>query len=253
MARETPRSPTPPDKAVEVCAARPDEDRDKGDANGDGAMDLADAAWIRAAMFAGGDDVVCLGAVDLMDDDRLNADDAWLLLMYLFEGSFTLADASARGCEDSPLPETDVCGAPTFSLRADGNTVVVSLDPGGLAVEGWSFALTGGCVTDVTVDGTASASLYTDAAGQRNERYQASFTEDGVATSAALLSLYDRVALAGTADVLVATLAADACSTCTVTLGEAAATYGEPVETVVVADGFRYAPPEVSIEVEVCP
>jgi hypothetical protein len=58
----------------------------RGDANADGRIDLADAAFALAYLFAGGATPVCEDALDANDDGGLNLTDFVYLVVYLFNG-----------------------------------------------------------------------------------------------------------------------------------------------------------------------
>ena len=75
-----------------------------GDANGDGAVDIADAIKILGYLFAGDTDVKCLANLDTNNDRAVDIADAISVLSYLFAGgSMTAPDgtpisAGAHGC-----------------------------------------------------------------------------------------------------------------------------------------------------------
>ncbi len=58
----------------------------RGDGNGDGKVDLADAIAVLAYLFAGGPEGGCRDAADANDDGRRDLSDAVRVLLYLFKG-----------------------------------------------------------------------------------------------------------------------------------------------------------------------
>jgi hypothetical protein len=71
----------------------------RGDANRDGAANIADAVYILANLFANGPDILCPDAADGNDDETVNIADAVYILANLF----------ANG-PDIPAPGPDICG-----------------------------------------------------------------------------------------------------------------------------------------------
>ena len=55
-----------------------------GDANADGALQLADTVFILSYLFAGGQAPTCFDAADANDDGTLDISDAMKVIMYLF-------------------------------------------------------------------------------------------------------------------------------------------------------------------------
>jgi len=79
----------------------------RGDSNGDGAVDLADAISILNYLFAGGT-TDCLDANDSNDDGTVDISDAVFLLLYLFAGGDQPPPPFANQTGD-PTPDTLDC------------------------------------------------------------------------------------------------------------------------------------------------
>jgi hypothetical protein len=78
----------------------------RGDANGDGAVNLADAQRIFGWLFQGFPVPSCLDGADVNDDSRINIADSSFLLNFLFQGG-----------PPPPAPGPTVCGRdPTGDL-----------------------------------------------------------------------------------------------------------------------------------------
>ena len=73
----------------------------RGDSNGDGGVDIADAVHILLWRFSGGKAPGCLDAADVNLDQRHDLSDAVSILQYLFQGG-----------APPPAPGPDVCGLP---------------------------------------------------------------------------------------------------------------------------------------------
>jgi hypothetical protein len=76
----------------------------RGDANGDGAMDVSDGLCILAFLFAGEEEPPCLEAGDANNDGVLDCSDSLVILGYLFLGTRP---------PDPPGPPPESCGADT--------------------------------------------------------------------------------------------------------------------------------------------
>ncbi len=75
----------------------------RGDANGDGATNLADAVATFNFLFLGGDEPPCLDAADANDvDNALNLTDGVFLLNFLFLGGDPIADPGPFDCGPEP-------------------------------------------------------------------------------------------------------------------------------------------------------
>ena len=71
----------------------------RGDANGDGEVDVSDAITELAYLFRGGDGAECLDVMDANDDGEADVSDAIFILRYLF---------SAGAAPPAPFPEAGV-------------------------------------------------------------------------------------------------------------------------------------------------
>jgi hypothetical protein len=91
---------TPGDVGVTLSATDPIFKR--GDSNGDGGINIADAVYILQRLFAGGAPILCLDAADSNDDDGVNIADAVYILQRLFAGGAPIPD-----------PGPDTCGPDT--------------------------------------------------------------------------------------------------------------------------------------------
>ena len=81
----------------------------RGDSNGDGGFNIADAVFLLAALFSGGPASVCADASDANDDGGVNIADAIFKLANLFSGG-----------PDLPAPGSFDCGIdPTTSDALD--------------------------------------------------------------------------------------------------------------------------------------
>ena len=69
----------------------------RGNANGDGSIDVADAIAVLQFLFAGGNPLPCMDAADVNDDETLNIADPIRLLGWLFGGG-------------NPPPPPNSCG-----------------------------------------------------------------------------------------------------------------------------------------------
>ena len=79
----------------------------RSDANGDAAVDIADAISILSALFSGGT-LPCPDAADANDDGLLDIADAITVLTGLFGG----APGGGHGCEADATPDSLGCPTP---------------------------------------------------------------------------------------------------------------------------------------------
>lgn len=234
-----------------MCPPASASEAKPGDANGDGAADLADVAYLRDAVTAtAGPAPWCADAVDIVGDDLLLLDDAVALLHHLYEGAFDLPDRSGLDCTGTGAPPAAACADVAWSVRwDDADKAFVRLTAPTLAVSGWSVSVSAeGCtITAATTEGTAAAPR--SAGGARDSGYDATFVQDGggTATSAVLLGLVRpaTVTPAEGVDVLALEVTKGEGCGCTLSIGEAAQGLGKPVAPIVVAGGAAYAPPAI--------
>ena len=76
----------------------------RGDANDDGARNIADAIFILQYLFGGGAEPSCPDAADANDDGALNIADAVAILQHLFGGGGDLPPPFP-GCGPDPTPD----------------------------------------------------------------------------------------------------------------------------------------------------
>ena len=79
----------------------------RGDSNGDGGFNIADAVYLLAALFSGGPASACSDASDANDDGGVNIADAIFKLATLFSGG---APLPAPGSVDCGLDPTEPDG-----------------------------------------------------------------------------------------------------------------------------------------------
>ena len=93
--------------ATPSASARPFR---RGDANADGALDIADAVFTLNYLFAAGPVPPCADAADANDDGTLDISDAVTLLAHLFAGAGPLP-APFGSCGGDPSPDTLTCAS----------------------------------------------------------------------------------------------------------------------------------------------
>ncbi len=224
--------------AAETCPREPAGDIGAGDANGDGAVDLADAVVILRHAAEGGAAPSCAGAVDLVPNDYIELDDAFQLLVHLYEGGFALPEDVDCG-DAAPLPPP-ACSP--VEARFSGTTLELRAET--VAIEGWSVAVRAeGCtIAAATTAGTSGASIVDEPPGLRDLGYDATFVVEGGAVSAVVLGFMEPTALPAGAwsPVLALTVEPGGSCDCTLSLGEPLTGLGEPVENLVVAEGAAW-------------
>ncbi|MDP2311414.1 MAG: hypothetical protein Q8P41_00800 [Pseudomonadota bacterium] len=230
----------PDDPVSLACPGAAAETIDAGDANGDGAVDLADAVVILRAVADGGAAPACTAAIDLVPDEQLDLDDAFSLLIHLFEGGFSLpTDVDCAGAVPLEMP---FC-SPLEARFSETGTVELRADT--LDIEAWSLAVTAeGCtVSAATTAGTLGASIVDTPAGLRDLGYDATFLAEGGAVSAVVLGFMDAPALPAGAwsPVLALTVEQGDTCDCTLRLDSTVTALGEPVESLAVASGGAWA------------
>jgi hypothetical protein len=82
----------------------------RGDANGDGAVNISDPIFHLNSLFVGGEAVPCPDAADGNDDGFLNISDAIAVLAFLFQGTTPLQPPHPEAGVD-PTPDDLGCGA----------------------------------------------------------------------------------------------------------------------------------------------
>lgn len=244
-------TPTPPE-STPVCARPADAVRDAGDANGDGAVDVADAVLLLRHTTQGGPAPACLDAVDLLPDDKVQPDDAFSLLVHLGEDLFDTDAVQTDRCDEAvPLSPPSDCASLQARVQAPASSPAGAFQAsvlleGALPVEGWQLLLSAeGCTLSAAdTAGTAAARIVDDPPGRRDLGYDRSRIHQGEARSLVVLGFMEPVALpVGEAQtVLTVQVEAPDCGPCTLRLREA----------VLAANGAAWPLPEVQAEVDIC-
>lgn len=238
-----------------------------GDSNGDGISDLADAIALQNYLFRGGREPVCRAAADFDGDTRVEHDDAERVLTRQLTLQQVPFELRARACETAtPWPEGQ-CAPLAFNLvgprKLDDNAFTVSLvlrSPM-LAVQGYAIGLQASdCeITRVTPEGTVAAEVWDDPPGIRHLGWATTPLVQGGAVAYLLLSLSDDVYFPQSLDptpVLTiharATAPESGCRKCIISATDGLSWIGEPIETLIAADGRAYVPALPSYEVDVC-
>ena len=211
-----------------------------GDSNGDGAVDMADVLVILRAVAEGGPAPACTAGVDLIPDGKVELDDAFSLLLYLYEGSFSLPETDCTGSAALPVP---ACVQAEARLVEEERAVWVQLRSAA-AIEAWSLSLQGCTITSATTDGTLAASVALG--GLRDLGYDATVVTDAGVVSAVLLDDLEPVALPTDTWNPVLQLQVQEC--CTLKLGTLQG-FGQPVENLLVIDGAAYPLPALEAKV----
>jgi hypothetical protein len=89
----------------EIHGGRPPPLFRRGDANADGAVDLADALFTLNHLFRGGETPVCPDAADADDSEGLDLGDPIFLLNHLFRGGARIHAPGSTECGSDPTPD----------------------------------------------------------------------------------------------------------------------------------------------------
>ncbi len=238
---------------TEVCPRTPSGGVEGGDANGDGTTDLADPVFLVRHLVDDGPSPSCEAAVDLVPDARMDVDDAVELLVYLYERLWTVPDVRKSDCPDLEPAAQPECATVDVQIdapaRSEGAfTASVTLDPGDLAVSGWSLSVSAqGCriLGASTVD-TAGDQREVSAQGYRATGYELTNVDEDGATSAVLLDVLAEVSLptAVAEPLVLLTIQVEAegssCGSCELTLDTPVKTYGRPVKSLLVSDAAAF-------------
>ena len=81
----------------------------RGDCNGDGGYNVADAVFTLGALFAGGPQGTCIDACDANDDGAMNVADAVFTLGALFSGLPPPSDPGPVNCGPDPTVDNLDC------------------------------------------------------------------------------------------------------------------------------------------------
>jgi hypothetical protein len=230
----------------------------RGDVNGDGRVDIADAVAVQNHLFRAGPAPVCLEAADLGGDGRLDGEDGHRLTTWLVTGAQAAPRPLPPGpCGDpEPWPAGD-CAPLAWVVDApeaadDGPfDAVVAVDSPALPIQAWSLSVRAeGCaIVGATTDGTPAAEVWDDPPGLRHLGYAATQTVEGGAISYVVLSFLDDLALpAGRTPVLrLRVEPGEGC--CVLRVADDLAWTGQPIAAVAVSSGraYRPAPPARSL------
>jgi hypothetical protein len=91
----------------------------RGDANGDGRLDLSDAVFILRSLFLGGREPRCQDAADADDDGAVTIADAVFVLDHLFRG-VGHSELLSRDCRSDPTDDRLTCKAQQPCLDNEG-------------------------------------------------------------------------------------------------------------------------------------
>lgn len=239
-----------------------------GDANGDGTANIADVIALENFIFRGGRAPACRRASDWNDDGRIEAEDATSLNSYLAVGSQTARVLPERSCDSATFWPDGPCASLGFDLRGPERTTVspftavLSIRSAQLAIAGWSTSLaSNGCrIVSVKSEGTEAGEVWDDPPGVRHLGYSLTDRVEGGGVAYTILSTSEDIVFAAGAgghDVALIQVEADlpgsGCTPCTVRFGDPLPWRGgQPVASVIVADGYAYEPEAKSVTIDVC-
>ena len=83
----------------------------RGDCNADGSFNIADAIFLLAALFSGGQAGTCTDSCDSNDDGSVNIADAIFALAALFSGGASPASPSPGTCGEDPTADSIDCAS----------------------------------------------------------------------------------------------------------------------------------------------
>jgi len=119
--RLEPEEPVDPDRSYEIVVEVEESvpaQLLRGDANGDGGVDIGDAIWSLSYLFSGGRAPPCFDAADANDTGKLDLSDPIFALNYLFTGGREPPAPGPRSC--GPDPTTDNLDCAAVSRRCGG-------------------------------------------------------------------------------------------------------------------------------------
>lgn len=235
-----------------------------GDANADGAVDVADGIYLQRWLLRGGPAPACEARMDVQPNGVVDLGDSVVVWKHTFEtsGAFPEIDVA---CADAAPPGNDLeCGALTLGFVAPAETTTgfpafVTLTTPDLPVEGWQFGLSAsGCsIASATTTGTVGADLRDG--GVRSSGYgRVDVGNDGLVTAVAL-SWLDETVLAPSPDpynILAfnvdVTPPAAGCTPCVLSFVDTLKGPGAAVRTAIVHEGRASLPPKAPHTVNVC-
>ncbi len=236
------------------------------DINGDGVMDIADAIALQNNFFRGGREFVCREAADFNGDGQIQVDDSYRITTHLVGGGQPARALSANACRNSlPWPEGQ-CTPAEFRFFAPARTTESRFRArmvirGDLRVQGWSTSLeaTDCTLVQVATAGTSAGEIWDEPPGVRHLGYDMSRLVEGGALSYVILSFNEDIELprgpSGT-EVLEIELEADVpesgCRPCSLKTIAGLTWLGQPIDRVIVSDGYSYRPAESEVTIDVC-
>lgn len=253
--------------AIEVAqaCAPPNAELQRGDINGDGHVNVADAIALESHRYRGGRAPVCEPAADFNRDGRVEADDSHAITSWLTTGAHPLSgNFNSRACDPvAEYWENAPCAPIAWkwmepqkrgTMRA---TIQVAIEHPTTDIQGWSvgFAADGCTIDAISNQGTIAAEVWDDPPGIRHLGYSASVPLPDGAISVVKLSFNEPVILAASAaptPVLTLSVSAEACGRCTLGTFEGLRWTGQPIENVFVAEGVGYAPEPASTQFDIC-
>lgn len=235
----------------------------RGDVNGDGALDVADAVALANARFRGGRAPACFAGADFNGDGRVELDDATRIATYLARGT------QVRGPDPSicgpaipwPAPECVPLGFRFLAPSGSGRraTVQLAVESPEVDVQGWSVSVASeGCtVRRASTDGTRGAEVWDEPPGLRHLGYTGTAAVRGGAVGLVILSFTEDVVLpAGLAAQPVLALEVEAdgpgCRRCRLESGDGLTWEGQPMDAVLVVNGFAFRPEPAILDFELC-
>lgn len=236
------------------------------DINGDGVMDIADAIALQNHFFRGDREFVCRQAADFNGDGQIQVDDSYRITTHLVSGTQPARELEDDACRNStPWPEGQ-CAPAELRFSAPARTTesrfeATLLVRGSLNLQGWSTSLEASDCTlvQVTTSGTPAGEIWDDPPGVRHLGYDTTRTVEGGAISYVILSFYEDIVLprgaGGTAIMKIeveAEVPESGCRTCTLRTIEGLSWMGQPIERVLVADGYSFRPEEAFVTIDVC-
>ncbi|MEM7232593.1 MAG: right-handed parallel beta-helix repeat-containing protein [Planctomycetota bacterium] len=88
----------------------------RGDANGDGRVDISDSIAVLSYLFLGGPEPECLDAADTDDSGSLNITDGHAINVYLFLGGTAFPSPGPFGCGPDSTPDAVTCATSNCSV-----------------------------------------------------------------------------------------------------------------------------------------
>lgn len=234
-----------------------------GDANGDGAVDLADGMYLQAYLLRGGPAPACAGRLDVAADGNIDVADSFVIWSHAFAGDGAFPEIAEDVCDYVTPPATDSeCARFAYAIDAPakgtgGLDGVVTLATPDVAVQGWqvSLAAEGCAITSVTLAGTEGADV--TEGGSRKLGYGRADLASGGAVSAVALGWLDERSLPVDHDAH-AILAfhadppASGCAPCTFRFTDGLKGAGDAVQNLVVRDGRAWLPTGTSAKATLC-